>query len=197
MSRPSDGPGNRPALHHLVSVPNRSERQPARDISGTTLSGALVHLPLAVPGRWTLLLFLGSRCQACTSFWGAAFTPTVLGIHPSDHLLVVTRSSELEEPLVVGRLLEAGERAARDGAGDHLLPGAVGAGGGLLPGAAAPDVVMSSDAWPSYGVQGPPFFSLVHGLVVATEGVAWSVDQVRTDVARRRDASPRSTVTAP
>ena len=41
-------------------------------------------------------------------------------------------------------------------------------------------VVMSDDAWSDYGVHAGPFFVLVDGGAarVATEGVAWSVEQI-------------------
>jgi len=52
-------------------------------------------------------------------------------------------------------------------------------------------VVQSSGGWDAYRVQGPPFFVLVDGsagagTTVATEGVAWAVEQIAADVARAR-----------
>ncbi len=51
-------------------------------------------------------------------------------------------------------------------------------------------VVMSEQAWEDYGVHSPPFFVLVDRAgVVRTEGVAWSIEQVATAVAKTLDRS--------
>lgn len=50
-------------------------------------------------------------------------------------------------------------------------------------------VVLSDEAWPDYGVHSGPFFVLVEGgRRVATEGVAWSLEQIASaiDAARTR-----------
>jgi hypothetical protein len=57
--------------------------------------------------------------------------------------------------------------------------------------AGAARVVLSSAAWEAYSVLGPPFFVLVDGSSgrVASEGVAWSVEQVVSDVGRATRAT--------
>jgi hypothetical protein len=50
-------------------------------------------------------------------------------------------------------------------------------------------VVMSEDAWTDYGVHSAPFFVLVDGerSRVASEGVAWAVDQIASAIFAVRD----------
>ena len=49
-------------------------------------------------------------------------------------------------------------------------------------------VVMSDAAWSDYGVHAGPFFVLVDGSQnrVASEGVAWSLDQITAAIAAAR-----------
>lgn len=167
---PAPRPGNPtapPILGNLVQVPVRTAAAPAVDVSGTDLWGRAVVAGVATPGRWTLLLFLGSRCDGCLPFWGAADVPASLGLLSGDAVRVVTHDAGNEEAGAV--------RALFAGLGAAAL------------------AVMSSPAWRAYGVQGPPFFSLVDGVAVRSEGVAWSVAQVAADVgrARRRAGAPR------
>ena len=60
----------------------------------------------------------------------------------------------------------------------------------VVPPAVRP--VRSDQAWRDYGVSGAPFFSLVAGDRVLTEGVAWGVEQTAAHVgaALRGQASP-------
>lgn len=148
------------SLEHLVQVPVRTVAPPVADVEGTDLWGRPRVARLASPGRWTLLLFLGSRCDGCLPFWGAAAAPVSLGLEPYDAIGIVTRDAGDEDAVAV--------RALCAGLGAAAL------------------VVMSSAAWRAYGVQGPPFFSVVDGTTVRSEGVAWSIQQVAADVARAR-----------
>jgi len=156
----SGQPAARPSLEHLVQVPLRAAQPPVAGVDGTDLWGRAMRIDLETPGRWTLLLFLGSRCDGCIPFWSAAGDPTSLGLTATDAVRIVTRDAPLEDAGAVRALL---------------------AGLG-----AAANAVMSSAAWRAYGVQGPPFFSAVDGVAVRSEGVAWSVEQVAADVARAR-----------
>lgn len=171
MSGPPSSRPDEPAERHplgLVQVPLRSARPPVVDVEGTDLWGRAVRAELATPGRWTLLLFLGSRCDGCAPFWGAAGAPGSLGLSATDHVRIVTRDAGVEDAAAVRALL-AGLRAAAL-------------------------AVMSTPAWRAYGVLGPPFFTAVDGAAVRSEGVAWSVDQVAADVARaRRRGAPSQT----
>ncbi len=156
----------RPELGDVVGIPVGVRRLPASDVDGSDLEGRPRTLSLASAGHWTLLLFLGSRCDGCLPFWTLPPEPTACGLGPQDAVVVVTRGPGAEEPGAIAAL-----------AGRHHVDVS-----GL--------VVMSDAAWRSYRVLGPPFFVLVGGMEVVTEGVAWSVEQVAADVARARRARP-------
>lgn len=154
------------SLDHLVSVPVRTAPLAAANVTGTDIEGRLVTLRVASAGVWTLLVFVGSHCDGCAPFWRAVTDPASLGLEEGDVAIAVTHDLERED-------LRAIERA--------LVPTGTGSDPGTLG-----RIVMSSGAWRAYGVQGPPFFVLVDGEAVVTEGVAWSVAQVRADVGRAR-----------
>jgi hypothetical protein len=174
-----------PALDSLVTVPTYRD-QPATiatDPTGSGLDGQPRNVPVVGTGRWSLLLFLSSRCDGCRQFWEALGDPVGSGLTTDETVVVVTRDPGEEEVAAVRGLAM-----------------------GSVP------VVMSTATWSAYRVQGPPFFSLVDGGVgvgspdvpasplsgvepskadgrgplVTTEGVAWSVQQVADDVRRAR-----------
>lgn len=152
-----------PPLTRLVPIPARTRPRPgtADDLVGTDLDGNPAAITVAASGRSTLLLFLSSGCDGCRPLWAATADPQDAGlVRPGGERVVVVTRDAATEDLVELRAL-AGAGAA---------------------------VVMSSDAWASYGVHGPPFFCLVEGVNgrVATEGVAWGVQQVAADVSRAR-----------
>lgn len=161
----------------MVAVPTGTPRLPASDVEGWDLTGRRRTLRLASPGRWTLLFFLGSHCDGCLPFWAVPRTPAACGLEPGDAAVVVTRGPEEEEPEVLAAML-----------------GAPPAG---HPADASELLVMSSEAWRTYRVHGAPFFVLLDGSVVATEGVAWSVEQVAADVARARRPAARGAARGP
>jgi hypothetical protein len=135
---------------------------PALDVDGWDLSGRRCTAHLASPGSWTLLLFLGSHCDGCQPFWALPRAPTACGLEADDAAIVVTRGPQRERPEVLAALM-----------GDGL--------------AEVPDaIVMSDSAWVRYRVHGAPFFVLLDGVCVVSEGVAWSVEQVAVDVGRAR-----------
>jgi hypothetical protein len=156
----------RPDLRHLVAVPAGDRRLPAIDVDGWDLWGRGRTVRLSSPGSWTLLLFLSSHCDGCEPFWGVPRVPTTCGLETHDAAIVVTRGPQHERPQALVSLM----------------------GKGL---AEVPDaLVMSDSAWVRYGVHGAPFFVLLDGVCVVSEGVAWSVEQVASDVGRakgRRD----------
>jgi hypothetical protein len=123
-------------------------RIPVSDLVGIDLAGQPVRCPLAEGAGWTLLLFLTGGCLGCVPFFAAAGDPVGSGLVPEGTAVVV-----------VGR------------EGDPTLADLV------RPGTA---VVQTTAGWDAYRVLGPPFFVLVGGVPprVATEGVAWGVDQV-------------------
>jgi hypothetical protein len=149
-----------PALDGLVAVPTYRD-QPATvaaDLAGVDLDGRPVALPVVGTGAWTLLLFLSAACDGCRSMWHALADPVAAGLTTGERVVAVTRDPGEDDPDALRALAPAG-----------------------VP------VVMSSAAWRSYRVQGPPFFVLVDGNLVAgpdgpprvaTEGVAWAVDQI-------------------
>lgn len=128
------------------------------------MSGAPRCVPVDTPGRRLLLLFLGSDCGGCGPFWPAAGAPQTLGLEPEDDVVVVVRPPPREDV--------------------HVLQQTMQTAGGC-------DVVLSALAWSDYRVQGPPFYVLVDGARVMTEGVAWSVGYVAEDVGRFRRGSSR------
>lgn len=161
---PGPGTPRPPELAGLVPVPTFRDH-PATvpvDPRGADLDGRPYHLPVLGSGAWWLLLFLSSRCDGCRPLWDAASDARGSGLVVDESVLVVTR--------------DAGEE--RVGELRRLAPAHV-------------PVLLSTSTWAAYGVQGPPFFSLVDGTArqpvrVATEGVAWSVPQVAADVRRAR-----------
>jgi hypothetical protein len=154
----------------LVPVPTYRDQPStlAVDVSGVSLGGEPVEVPVLHTGRWTLLVFLSSSCHGCHQIWEVMADPVGSGLVTDELVVAVTRDPEHED---IGALRS-------------LAPGTV-------------PVVMSSAAWADYRVQGPPFFALVDGsdavggddgavVRVATEGVAWGVSQIADDVRRAR-----------
>lgn len=149
----------------------------AADPTGTDLDGRPCRVPVLGTGRWSLLVFLSSGCHGCHEIWQALEDPTKNGLVEDESIVVITRDAGEEDVDALRRLAT-----------------------GSVP------VVMSTATWSFYRVQGPPFFALVDGRVgtgrtvdegeggegnvhpvrVTTEGVAWSVEQIATDVRRAR-----------
>jgi len=151
----------------VVAVPTGAPRLAASDVEGWDLTGRRRTVGLTTPGLWTLLFFLGSHCDGCLPFWTVSRSRESCGLEPEDRVVVVTRGPRREEPAALVELVAASMR------GDAAA-------------AASGTLVMSSSSWDAYRVLGPPFFVLVDGVAVVTEGVAWSVEQVAADVARAR-----------
>lgn len=172
----------RPELRHLVAVPTGIGPLPAVDIEGRDLAARRRTLHVAAPGRWTLLLFLGSHCDGCQPFWSLAGVPEKCGLSPEDASVVVTRGPGDEEPEALAGLLEAAL------AGGPRRPEAPRSSEAPAPSDA---LIMSDMAWPLYQVHGAPFFVLLDGVRVVTEGVAWTVEQVASDLARPRRRAAR------
>lgn len=153
-----------PPLEGLVTVPTYRDHAATvgSDLSGVDLGGRPVEIAVAGNGRWTLLVFLSAGCDGCRPIWQALADPVGSGLVTDELVVAVTRDPAVDDP---GALRALAPRAAR--------------------------VVMSSAAWASYRVQGPPFFVLVDGrggpgTPVATEGVAWGIAQIAADVGRAR-----------
>jgi thiol-disulfide isomerase/thioredoxin len=124
-----------------------------RDVEGVDPSGEQVRVPIVGSDRPVLLLFLSSGCLGCRDLWEGAVE--LAGMLPGQvRVVVVTRGPGEEDPAAI-----AGWAAAL---AEH---------GGI-------DVVMSSQAYRDYAVQGPPFYSLTVGPEVRTEGVAWGLSDL-------------------
>lgn len=152
----------RPELEHVVAIPTGSPRSPAFDVDGSDLWGRDRTVRVASPGSWTLLLFLGSHCDGCRPFWELPRSPSACGLEPQDAAVIVTRGPRRERADVLAVLM---------GEGLAEMPHAL---------------VMSDSAWVRYRVHGAPFFVLLDGACVVSEGVAWSVEQLASDVGRAR-----------
>ena len=142
----------------------------AADPSGTDLDGRPCRVAVLGTGHWSLVVFLSSGCLGCGNIWQALEDPLGSGLVEDESVVVITRDAGEEDAAAIRRLAT-----------------------GSVP------VVMSTATWSAYRVQGPPFFSLVDGRAgtervgvvgdpvrVATEGVAWSVEQMAADVRRAR-----------
>jgi len=150
-NRPSVSTAPRPPdLRHLIQVPKFLGHRPSvvHRLAGTTPAGQPVAYELG--DGWTLLVFLSTSCGGCQELWDAFGDPEHSPVPDDLTTVMVTRGPRLEGPDNVARLCG---RAS---------------------------VVMSDDAWSDYGVHAGPFFVLVDGGAarVATEGVAWSVEQI-------------------
>ncbi len=105
---------------------------------------------------WTLLMFLSTTCEGCQELWDDCAAPETSPL-PADLVrLVITRCADEESAAALERARGA-------------------------------TVVMSDGAWADYGVHSGPFFVLVQrGERIATEGVAWSLDQIAAAVTAAR-----------
>lgn len=106
----------------------------AHDIAGSTPSGGAAAIRVGGGGPTTLLAFMSTTCTTCDQFWPRFKEPATLEALRSIRLVIVTKGAEDEMPSEVARL--APETAP---------------------------VVMSSEAWTSYGVPGSPYFVMVDG----------------------------------
>jgi hypothetical protein len=154
-ARQTTATGQSPDGRHRMSpdIPGpRSEATPVFDISGSTLSGDRVKISLAT-GVDTLLAFLSSGCLPCQALWHG-MRPDAWTPLPNDaRLVVVTKDASFESPSKLRELSTPGVR-----------------------------VVMSTEAWDNYKIDGSPYFIYASGdgSGVLSEGSAISWDQVRS-----------------
>jgi hypothetical protein len=99
--------------------------------------------------RRTLLLFLSTSCDGCLDLWAAFAGRQPAPLPAGVDALLITRGPGIERPDAVAAL------------------------------AGSARVVMGDAAWTDYEVHSGPFFVLVDAGRVLTEGVAWSVGQIR------------------
>jgi hypothetical protein len=147
----------RPDLGHLIQIPKFLDHRPGVVRPIRGRSPSGELVDDDVVRDWTLLLFLSSTCDGCQEIWDSVADPDRSTI-PSDLTTVVVTRSATERPEAVARLCGTAK------------------------------VVMSDEAWPDYGVHSGPFFVLVDGRqkIVATEGVAWAVEQITAAVGTAR-----------
>jgi hypothetical protein len=165
------GPVHRPpapVLDGLVPIPTYRDRPatPASNLTGVDLTDRAVDVRVLGTDRWTLLVFLSSRCDGCRPLWDALADPTAAGLAVDERVVAVTHGPDHEDIAALRALAPAGSTGAE----------------------ASPVVVMATDAWSAYRVLGPPFFVLVDGAAdrVVTEGVAWGVSQIAGHVRMAR-----------
>jgi len=114
--------------------PARDHDTSAFDVAGTTLAGDPIKVAVRPAGRDTVLAFLSSGCVPCRGFWEGAERVAREGLPGDARLVLVTKDSAFESPAKLRDLAPSG-----------------------VP------VVMSSEAWERYGVQGSPYFIHVDG----------------------------------
>jgi len=145
----------------------RDEFPDASDVAGIsagTDDDEAIVVGVAGTAHDTLLAFLSSGCLTCAPFWERVASGEPLGLPAGTRLVVVTKGAEDESASAVARLA-AGVRAA------------------------GTTVVMSTEAWESYGVPGSPYFVHVKGRTgrVTGEGAATRWEQV-TDLLATAEA---------
>jgi len=157
-------PWRPPPLDGLVPIPTYLDAPitPVANLRGVDLEREPVRVEVVGSGHWTLLVFLSADCTGCLPIWEALADPAGSGLAKNEVVVAVTRDPGTDDPEVLRSLVPTGAT-----------------------------VVMSDDAWSAYRVQGAPFFALIDGRAdapstVATEGVAWAVEQIAADVARAR-----------
>ena len=120
------------------------------DIVGVDPYGSAVQVAITGTRHRTMLAFLSSNCLTCHGFWETFDDPTI-ELPGKARLVVVTQGPQSESPSKIAEL-----------AAPHFR------------------VVLSSEAWQTYGVPGAPYFVLVDGKEnkVLGEGAATTWDHV-------------------
>jgi hypothetical protein len=117
------------------------------DIEGVTPGGDVLTVTVLSSADPVLLLFVSSSCLGCLDLWEGTAALRT-SLPEGVRIVLVTKGPEHEDA------------------------GAIGA---LDPGDTP--IVMSSQAFRDYRVGGPPFFAVVAGGEVRTEGVAWGIPE--------------------
>jgi len=112
-----------------------------------------------------LLVFVSETCEGCRELVDAALTPALFGLGEGDELVLLLRG-EVTSSAVIS---EAARRRC----------------------------LTSTEAFSIFEVTSPPFFVLLdpRWTTVATEGVAWGVDAVRSAVLAAMRGEPRVEMT--
>lgn len=138
-------------------------RRAPSSLVGNTPHGSAVSIGLDDRDAATLLAFLSTGCTTCAEFWDVLGTDVAGAGRRRVRTVIVTRGGEQESPPEVARLAPAD-----------------------VP------IVMSTEAWRSFGVPASPYFVLVdESGAVAGEGTAGSWAQVTGLIDRAgRDGVP-------
>jgi hypothetical protein len=141
-------------LRRLRPIPTYSGHPTTtpRDIVGVTPDGVSCRIDVVEAAAPLLLLFLSADCLGCRDLW-EGLSELHAGLDGAARLVVLTRSPGEESPEAVTAL--AGDAPRRVGV----------------------DLVMSSEAYRDYRVQGPPFLTVAAADGVRTESVAWGMEQ--------------------
>jgi hypothetical protein len=141
-------------LRRLRPIPTYADHPATRphDVVGVSPDGSVCRIEVVEAAAPVLLLFLSAACLGCRDLW-EGLPELQAGLAGAARLVVVTRSPGEERPEAITAL--AGDAPTERGI----------------------DVVMSSDAFRDYRVNGPPFLSLAASDRVRTEGVAWGLEQ--------------------
>jgi hypothetical protein len=141
-------------LRRLRPIPTSSGHPTTtpRDIVGVTPDGVSCRIDVVEAAAPVLLLFLSADCLGCRDLW-EGLSELHAGLDGAARLVVLTRSPGEESPEAVSAL--AGDAPRRVGV----------------------DLVMSSEAYRDYRVQGPPFLTVAAADGVRTESVAWGMEQ--------------------
>ena len=122
---------------------------PLEELVGTDPKGNARTVSLVHGRGETLVAFLSTGCASCQTFWQALATNQTMPT-PDTRPVIVTKGSEAESPGQVAKLAPEG-----------------------VP------LIMSTDAWDSFGVPLTPFFMLIDGNGrVLGEGSAVHWDQL-------------------
>jgi hypothetical protein len=129
------------------------------DIAGVDPGGTPVHVPIVGNAEPVLLLFLSAGCLGCRDLWDGT-EELRLALPEGVRIVIVAKGPEQEDPVSIAALAPVGLAT-----------------------------VMSSQAYLDYRVGGPPFFVLVTGHEVLTEGVAWGVEETARAAQQALEAS--------
>jgi hypothetical protein len=141
-------------------APTAGQVVDALGMFGETVKGEAVEYPLWAPDdRDTVLAFLTTGCNTCQAFWDA-FQADDLELPAKTRLVVVAKSRREESRARLRRIAPA----------NH-------------------DLLLSSEAWQTYGVPAAPYFVYITGMnaKVAGQGTAETWPQVLSLLALTRE----------
>jgi hypothetical protein len=153
-------------LRRLRPIPTYTDHPTTvpHDIVGVAPDGTPCQIDVVDAAAPVLLLFLSAACLGCRDLWDG-LGELHAGLGGAAHPIVVTRSPGEESPEAITALA------------------------GHAPGTPGLELVMSSQAYRDYRVQGPPFLTVAAADGVRTESVAWGVEQTLQTVLQALQSS--------